>query len=166
MESLKTLGKLADVKGNVRATLDKLKGIKADLVRGNQGWQEWSFDDLLGELKKWRDINPVKEKQDSEYQLKETRSTKRSKFYGAQNSLRETQGPSCVYCEEGDHAQELRLQKNWSVSENGRSSWPRNFFASIVRDLVTAQVSARVRWDVASATRDITPLSVIKQNYF
>ena len=53
MQSLKTLGKLADVKGNVQATLDKLKGIKADVVCGNQGWQQWSFDDLLGELKKW-----------------------------------------------------------------------------------------------------------------
>ena len=53
VQSLKTLGKLADVKGNVQATLDKLKGIKADVVCGNQGWQQWSFDDLLGELKKW-----------------------------------------------------------------------------------------------------------------
>lgn len=38
VQSLDTLGKLSDVKGNVRATLDKLKGIKADLVRGNEGW--------------------------------------------------------------------------------------------------------------------------------
>ena len=103
VQSLKTLGKLADVKGNVRATLDKLKGIKADLVRGNQGWQEWSFDDLLGELKTWRDINPVEEKQDSRDSSKENRSTKRLKFYGARDSSRETRGPSCVYCEDTTH---------------------------------------------------------------
>ena len=40
VQTLDTLGRLADVKGNVRCTLDKLKGIKADLVRGNEGWKD------------------------------------------------------------------------------------------------------------------------------
>ena len=40
VQSLDTLGRLADVKGNVRRTLEKLKGIKADLVRGNEGWKD------------------------------------------------------------------------------------------------------------------------------
>ena len=35
VQSLETMGKLTDVKGNVRSTLEKLKGIRADLVRGN-----------------------------------------------------------------------------------------------------------------------------------
>ena len=61
VQSLDTLGRLADVKGNVRSTLDKLKGIKADLVRGNEGWKDWGFKDLLTELKKWTDINPREE---------------------------------------------------------------------------------------------------------
>ena len=37
VQSLDTLERLGDVKGNVRSTLDKLKGVKADLVRGNEG---------------------------------------------------------------------------------------------------------------------------------
>ena len=53
VQSLDTLGRLADVKGNVRCTLDKLKGIKADLVRGNEGWKDWGFKDLLKDLQKW-----------------------------------------------------------------------------------------------------------------
>ena len=61
VQSLDTLGRLGDVKGNVRSTLDKLKGVKADLVRGNEGWRDWDFKDLLRELKKWMDINPVEE---------------------------------------------------------------------------------------------------------
>lgn len=40
VQTLDTLGRLTDVKGNVRCTLDKLKGIKADLVRGNEGWKD------------------------------------------------------------------------------------------------------------------------------
>ena len=35
VQSLETLGKLRDVAGNVWAVLDKLKGIKSDLVRGD-----------------------------------------------------------------------------------------------------------------------------------
>ena len=46
VESLETLGKLEEVKGNVRSVLEKLKGIKGDLVRGQEGWQEWSFKEL------------------------------------------------------------------------------------------------------------------------
>ena len=41
--------------------MDKLKGIKADLVRGNEGWKDWGFKDLLTELQKWIQINPVEE---------------------------------------------------------------------------------------------------------
>ena len=61
VQSLDMLGRLADVKGNVRCTLDKLKGIKADLVRGNEGWKDWGFKYLLTELQKWNQINPVEE---------------------------------------------------------------------------------------------------------
>ena len=61
VQSLDTLERLGDVKGNVRSTLDRLKGVKADLVRGNEGWRDWDFKDLLRELKKWTDINPVEE---------------------------------------------------------------------------------------------------------
>ena len=40
VQSLETLGKLREVSGNVRAVPDKLKGIKADLVRGEEGWRD------------------------------------------------------------------------------------------------------------------------------
>ena len=36
VQSLETLGKLREVSGNVRAVLDKLKGIMGDLVRGGE----------------------------------------------------------------------------------------------------------------------------------
>ena len=68
----------------MRATLDKLKGIKADLVRGNEGWQEWSFDDLLKELKKWKDINPIEEKSEPRDQIKGGKGS-RSKFFHAKD---------------------------------------------------------------------------------
>ena len=79
VQSLETLGKLADVKGNVRATLDKLKGIKSDLVRGREGWQDWGFNDLLDQLKKWRD----------------------RPFFHTRDTRRDTR--ACVYCEDNTH---------------------------------------------------------------
>ena len=59
VQSLDTLGRLSEVKGNVRATLDKLKGIKGELVQGHDNWQNWGYEDLLKSLKTWREINPV-----------------------------------------------------------------------------------------------------------
>ena len=38
---------MSEVSGNVRAVLDKLKGIKADLVRGEEGWRDWDLGQLL-----------------------------------------------------------------------------------------------------------------------
>ena len=57
VQRLETLGKLREVSRNVRAVLDKLKGIKADLVRGEEGWRDWDFGQLLQAIKRWRDIN-------------------------------------------------------------------------------------------------------------
>ena len=39
-QSLETLSKLKNVTGNARSVLDKLKGAKADLVRGQTYWQD------------------------------------------------------------------------------------------------------------------------------
>lgn len=39
-QSLETLGRLRDVTGNARAVLHKLKGIKANLWHGKEGWQD------------------------------------------------------------------------------------------------------------------------------
>ena len=99
VQSLETLGKLADVKGNVRSILDKVKGIKADLVRGNEGWQEWNFNDLLRELKKWREINPIDEDIDK-IPPKGRQLNSRSRFSHARDDKRVR---SCVYCEDSTH---------------------------------------------------------------
>ena len=91
VESLETLGKLDQVKGNVRSVLDKLKGIKADLVRGQDNWQEWDFRQLVTAIQKWREINPVK--------TVEAPQSKKP----ATGCLYATRGSRvCVYCE-GDH---------------------------------------------------------------
>ena len=42
--------KLNEIKVYVRNTLDKLPGIRADLVRLEENWQEWGFSELIEAL--------------------------------------------------------------------------------------------------------------------
>ena len=51
VQSLETLGKLGDVARNTRAVLDKLRGIKVDIVRGQDGWQSVTFPSSRMRLK-------------------------------------------------------------------------------------------------------------------
>jgi hypothetical protein len=51
------MGKVERVNGMTRSVLDKLPGIKCDLVRGQGNWQEWDLIHLIRALKQWRDIN-------------------------------------------------------------------------------------------------------------
>ena len=98
VQSLDTMGKLADVKGNVRSTLDKLKGIKSDLVRGHEGWQDWGFKDLLAQIKIWREIHPVEEN------TSDARSGKqKTPLFHTRDLEHETAARACVYCEENTH---------------------------------------------------------------
>ena len=60
VEALDTMHKLRDIKGYARLTLDKLPGIRADLVRLDDEWQEWDFPKLVESLRMWTDHNPKK----------------------------------------------------------------------------------------------------------
>ena len=120
VQSLGTLGRLADVKGNVRCTLDKLKGIKADLVRGNEGWKDWGFKDLLRELQKWTQINPVEEI--AVEKLEKDQTGKRNQQFKPSLPIFDTHqskprsGNQCVYCEDDNH-RAINCTKVTSVHE-------------------------------------------------
>ena len=60
VQALETMGKLGEVNGYVRMTLNKLEGIRGDLVRTDDDWQEWKFDQLVEALRKWTVRNPPK----------------------------------------------------------------------------------------------------------
>ena len=49
---LETLSKIGEVNGYVRATIDKLEGIRCNLVRVDDDWQKWKFPQLVKALKK------------------------------------------------------------------------------------------------------------------
>ena len=43
VQSLETMGSLEKINGNVAMTLDKLSGIRGDLVRNDSEWESWDF---------------------------------------------------------------------------------------------------------------------------
>ena len=58
VQALETINKLKKINGYVRLTLDKLPGIRADLVRLDNNWQEWDFAKLVDSLRRWANRNP------------------------------------------------------------------------------------------------------------
>ena len=50
--------KMKEINDYVRVTLDKLQGIRADLVRIDDNWQDWKFQQLVEALQKWTVRNP------------------------------------------------------------------------------------------------------------
>ena len=59
VHSLETLGKLSFCLSMVRGILHKLPGIKAELVSGKVGWQDWGFTELIRALEEWKAIHPL-----------------------------------------------------------------------------------------------------------
>ena len=98
VQALETLGRLCDVAGNVRVTLDKLEGIRADLIRSDANWKAWKFPDLVEALKQWAERNPLQQgEKDAGQNVKDARREK-AFWTGSQEKLRQ-----CVYCEKDDH---------------------------------------------------------------
>ena len=64
VQSLETMGKLGDVRGNVALTIDKLSGIRTDLVCNDNSWQNWDFLKLCDALSSWIRRNPVETSED------------------------------------------------------------------------------------------------------
>ena len=58
VQALETMGKHKEINGYVRITLDKLQGIRADLVRTDDDWQDWKFPQLVEALENWTCRNP------------------------------------------------------------------------------------------------------------
>ena len=104
VQILETMGKLNEIAGYVRITLDKLPGIRADLVRMDDDWQEWGFSQLIEALRKWCERNPVQSsgsKHDNCPNERSCNQQRRERIY--QVKQREWKPRSCVYCEATDH---------------------------------------------------------------
>ena len=74
VQLLETMGKLEQVNGNVSMTLDKLSGIRGDLVRTDPNWENWDFANLVSALSAWTRRNPIVNQQPKPQDPVSTRS--------------------------------------------------------------------------------------------
>ena len=66
---METLGKLTEISGYVRMSVDKLQGIRGDLVRTDDNWREWGFPKFVEALRKWTERNPIPAERESPEKL-------------------------------------------------------------------------------------------------
>ena len=102
VQSLETLGKLKDVNSYVRMCLDKLEGIRGDLVRTDDDWCQWDFVKFVEALRKWTEKNPVKiHDKPIEKSNKQANSTRMNAFHARQRDIKQKR---CAYCDDTNHA--------------------------------------------------------------
>ena len=53
------MGKLKTINGYVRLLLDRLPGIRSDLVRDDVKWTNWEFPQLVEALRMWTERNQI-----------------------------------------------------------------------------------------------------------
>ena len=111
VQALETMGKLGEVNGYVRMTLSKVEGIRGDLVRTDDDWQEWKFDQLVEALRNWTMRNPPKPNEDPDHEKPPSWKPPFKpppKFPKSQDrmfNLRQEEWKTrpCVYCESREH---------------------------------------------------------------
>ena len=99
VQALETMGKRKEINGYVRITLDKLQGIRADLVRTDDDWQDWKFPQLVEALENWTCRNPKPRNR------KPLSEDNRANPYRNPNKVYHANQPQteCVYCKKSDH---------------------------------------------------------------
>ena len=106
VQALETMGKLTEVNGYVRLTLDKLEGSRGDLVRTDDDWRDWKFPQLVEALQKWTERNPSKpeERITEKSQLPSARPANKSmSFQAKQTGANHATPKPCVYCDSVNH---------------------------------------------------------------
>jgi hypothetical protein len=94
VQSLETLGKLQEVNGYVRLTLNKVPGIRGDLVRTEPKWKDWTFTDLVKALFAWTERNPIEPK---------TSSERKDASRAYQTRQIDQKSRVCVHCDSKNH---------------------------------------------------------------
>ena len=104
------MSKLKEINGYVRLTLDKLPGIRTDLARLDDNWQEWDLANLVDSLRRWTDRSPEnilnndqKHKRENVFQTKEQKQLPYACVYC------DKQGQKASQCESVKSVEDRRL---------------------------------------------------------
>ena len=78
--------------------LDKLCGIRVGLVRTDNNRKNWGFNELIKEIRKWTERNPIERFERSDRPFKE----QHRREHIMQNH-QNTKTRECIYCSSKDH---------------------------------------------------------------
>jgi hypothetical protein len=97
VQSLQSLKKLDEVKGLTMVIIEKLPGIRGDLVRSDSNWETWNLDQLAEAVRLWIRRNPVDHSRDDD-QVKKRRERERMYLTNRTDKPR-----GCIYCDSSEH---------------------------------------------------------------
>ena len=159
VQSLETLGKLTQVSGYVRMTLDKLEGIRSDLVRTDDSWQEWKFPNWLKHYGNGRNEIHLSKKRKWRNQSRDGQVGQR---VFKRDSKSKSQDPVfTVMMLVTDRV----IATRWSRWQVEGSSWEKNNVVSTVRELDTRPLIVAVKRHVNDARGNITHRFAILNQY-
>ena len=98
ISTLDTMSKLNKINGYVEFTLHKLCGIRAELVRTDDNWQNWGFNELIEAIRICNERNPIERLKRSDRSFKEQHQKKH-----IMKTLQKTKTRERVYCRRKDH---------------------------------------------------------------
>ena len=96
VQAVETMGKLKTINGYVRLLLDRLPGIRSDLVRDDVNWTNWEFPHLVEALRLWTERNPISEE-------RKEHAAQRKFDRTLQTRQKQWKPKSCVYCDNEMH---------------------------------------------------------------
>ena len=99
VQALESMNKLREISGYCMATLDELEGIRADLTRLDDNWQEWGFPQLVTALGNWTERNPTNQYQSRDKSF----ATNQNKVYSSKANNKSFHKRACIYCDSDEH---------------------------------------------------------------
>ena len=94
VQALETVGKLNMINGYLRTVVDCLPGIRSDIVRNYNSWQEWEFPQFVTAPEKWAQRDSIS---NNEIKKRVGHHRKEKILNTKQHQMK------CVYCEDRDH---------------------------------------------------------------
>ena len=110
VRTLMTMKRLTSAQSSVYTLMDKLGPVREVLVQKDDEWEQWGLEELVENLRKYVERNPLRESDDSSKKDDIPRSHPWKRDSGGEKMLfgnngrsRPNHKPTCVYCNSSEH---------------------------------------------------------------
>lgn len=110
VRTLVTMKRLTTAQSMVYSLMDKLGPVRDVLVQKDDNWEEWGSEELVENLRKYMERNPLRESDDSRRKDDNPKShpwkkerEREKMLFGNNRKSRPTHKSACVYCNSSEH---------------------------------------------------------------